>query len=109
MDGHVSEGVQNERLARLQAVIDAEQDAFNRRAIGTTFDVLFEKSGKYPGQLVGRSPYLQPVHVAASAALIGDTRRVKIHGLDRYSLFGDLVPDDLQERIAQPALMRAEA
>ena len=109
MDGQVPEAVQNERLARLQAVIDAEQDAFNRRAIGATFDVLFEKLGKYPGQLVGRSPYLQPVHVAASAALIGDIRRVKIHGLDRYSLFGDLVADDLAERAAAPALIGAEA
>jgi tRNA-2-methylthio-N6-dimethylallyladenosine synthase len=90
MEGQVLEAVQVERLARLQALIDTHQDAFNRRAVGSSFDVLFEKAGKYPGQLVGRSPYLQPVHVAASAELIGDIRRVSIHNIDRYSLFGDL-------------------
>jgi tRNA-2-methylthio-N6-dimethylallyladenosine synthase len=87
----VPEAVQIERLAWLQAAIDTQQDAFNRRAVGASFDVLFEKAGKYPGQLVGRSPYLQPVHVAAPMALIGEIRRVSIHDIDRYSLFGELV------------------
>jgi tRNA-2-methylthio-N6-dimethylallyladenosine synthase len=54
---------------------------------------LLEKPGKYAGQLVGRSPYLQPVHVAASPALIGEIRRVNIHDIDRYSLFGELTED----------------
>jgi tRNA-2-methylthio-N6-dimethylallyladenosine synthase len=93
MTGQVAEAVQIERLARLQATIDAEQDAFNRRAVGASFDVLLEKPGKYAGQLVGRSPYLQPVHVAASTALIGEIRRVNIHDIDRYSLFGELTED----------------
>jgi len=91
MTGTVPDAVQIERLARLQAAIDARQDAFNRRAVGGSLDVLFEKAGKYPGQLVGRSPYLQPVHVAAPMALIGEIRRVSIHDIDRYSLFGELV------------------
>jgi tRNA-2-methylthio-N6-dimethylallyladenosine synthase len=82
--------MQIERLARLQALIDAHQDEFNRRAVGGRFDVLFEKAGKYPGQLVGRSPYLQPVHVTASAELIGEIRSVRINDIDRYSLFGNL-------------------
>jgi tRNA-2-methylthio-N6-dimethylallyladenosine synthase len=90
MTGQVPEAVQIARLARLQAAIDAQQDAFNRRAVGARFDVLFEKPGKYAGQLVGRSPYLQPVHVAASAALIGEIRGVNIRDIDRYSLFGEL-------------------
>jgi tRNA-2-methylthio-N6-dimethylallyladenosine synthase len=90
MENQVPEAVQIERLARLQALIDTTQDAFNRRAVGGSFDVLFEKAGKYAGQLVGRSPYLQPVHVAASTALIGEIRRVSIHDIDRYSLFGEL-------------------
>ncbi len=34
-----------------------------RAGVGQTFDVLFEKPGRHPGQIVGRSPYLQPVHV----------------------------------------------
>jgi tRNA-2-methylthio-N6-dimethylallyladenosine synthase len=90
MENQVPEAVQIERLARLQALIDTTQDAFNRRAVGGSFDVLFEKAGKYAGQLVGRSPYLQPVHVTASTALIGEIRRVSIHDIDRYSLFGEL-------------------
>jgi tRNA-2-methylthio-N6-dimethylallyladenosine synthase len=91
MDGPIPEPVQIERLARLQAIIDAEQDLFNRRAIGRSCDVLFEKTGKNAGQLVGRSPYLQPVHITASEGLIGEIRRVNIHDIDRYSLFGDLL------------------
>ena len=108
MTGEVPEDVQIARLARLQALIDAHQDAFNRRAVGESFDVLFEKPGKYPGQLVGRSPYLQPVHVAAPAALIGEIRRVSINDIDRYSLFGDLESEAV--RLApRAALIGAEA
>jgi tRNA-2-methylthio-N6-dimethylallyladenosine synthase len=108
MADQVPEAVQIERLARLQAVIDAHQDVFNRRAVGGSFDVLFEKTGKYAGQLVGRSPYLQPVHVAAPAALIGEIRRVRINDIDRYSLFGTIEgADGLHEM--RPALMGAEA
>jgi tRNA-2-methylthio-N6-dimethylallyladenosine synthase len=103
MAGQVPDAVQIERLARLQAAIDVRQDAFNRRAVGAELDVLFEKAGKYPGQLVGRSPYLQPVHVAASVALIGEIRRVNIHDIDRYSLFGGLMESP------QAALADAEA
>jgi tRNA-2-methylthio-N6-dimethylallyladenosine synthase len=105
MDDHIPETVQVERLARLQALIDARQDAFNRRAIGGSFDVLFEKAGKFPGQLVGRSPYLQPVHVAAAPALIGEIHRVNIHDIERYSLFGDLV--ESMPAASQPTLMGA--
>jgi tRNA-2-methylthio-N6-dimethylallyladenosine synthase len=107
MAAQVAEAVQIERLARLQAVIDAQQDAFNRRAVDASFDVLFEKPGKYAGQLVGRSPYLQPVHVAASAALIGEIRRVNIHHIDRYSLFGDLSENATAK--PQAVLANAEA
>jgi tRNA-2-methylthio-N6-dimethylallyladenosine synthase len=103
MTGQIAETVQVERLAWLQSVIDARQDAFNRRAVGATFDVLFEKAGKYPGQLVGRSPYLQPVHVAASTALIGEIRRVKVNDIDRYSLFGNLMENTPAKSQALPA------
>src|SRR4029450_4665734 len=62
----------SERLQVLQASVNRAQAAFNAQCRGRTFDVLFEKSGRYPGQIVGRSPYLQPVQVMASAAMIGD-------------------------------------
>ena len=64
MDDQVPEAVKDERLQRLQ---DAHRAAAGRRSIarcvGMTFDVLFEKPGRHPGQIVGRSPYLQPVQV----------------------------------------------
>jgi tRNA-2-methylthio-N6-dimethylallyladenosine synthase len=107
MEGQVPEPVQVERLAYLQALIDRHQDIFNERAVGRRFDVLFEKPGKYPGQLVGRSPYLQPVHVTASTALIGEIRSVRINNIDRYSLFGDL--DDTPARQATAALAGMDA
>ena len=54
-------------------------------------DVLFEKSGRNLGQIVGRTPYLQPVHVQAPAALIGSVRAVRIEALTANSLKGSLV------------------
>ena len=79
-----------ERLARLQAAIERQQDAFNARCVGRTFDVLFEKAGRQPGQLVGRSPYLQPVQAFAPAAMIGDVVAVTITRTGANSLFGEL-------------------
>jgi tRNA-2-methylthio-N6-dimethylallyladenosine synthase len=86
----VDEAVKVERLARLQAEIDAHQASFNARCVGRGFDVLFEKPGRLPGQLVGRSPYLQPVQVMAPAALIGEVVAVTITRAGTNSLFGEL-------------------
>ena len=60
-----------ERLARIQALIHAQQTAFNRSCVGKTLPVLLEKPGRERGQLMGRSPYLQPVHVNGQKAQIG--------------------------------------
>jgi tRNA-2-methylthio-N6-dimethylallyladenosine synthase len=84
------EAVKSERLQRLQRSIDRQQADFNARCCGRTFDVLFEKPGQRPGQIVGRSPYLQPVHVMADAALIGKIAPVRIIKIEAYSLFGTL-------------------
>ena len=78
MPDQVDESVKSERLYRLQAAIDRNAAAFNGRCLGRTFDVLFEKQGRYPGQIVGRSPYLQPVQVMASKKLIGRLASVRI-------------------------------
>jgi tRNA-2-methylthio-N6-dimethylallyladenosine synthase len=80
-----------ERLARLQAAINRNQAAFNAGCRGRSFEMLFEKPGRLPGQLVGRSPYLQPVQVMAPSELIGEIRPVTITGLGSNSLFGELV------------------
>jgi tRNA-2-methylthio-N6-dimethylallyladenosine synthase len=86
----VPEPVKSERLARLQAAIDRRQAAFNADCVGRTLDVLFEKPGRLPGQLVGRSPYLQPVQVMAPPDLIGEVSPVTITGTGSNSLFGAL-------------------
>jgi tRNA-2-methylthio-N6-dimethylallyladenosine synthase len=87
----VPEAVKAERLARLQALIDAQQQRFNRSCVGRQFDVLFEKPGRHAGQIVGRSPYLQPVQVMAPVERIGTTAGVRIIAVSSNSLFGELV------------------
>src|SRR5690606_36258582 len=66
LQDQVPEPVKADRLARLQALLDAQQAAFAKGCVGQTMPVLFEKAGRREGQLVGRSPYLQPVHADAS-------------------------------------------
>ncbi len=61
----------DQRLERLQELIDSQQSAFNKAAIGTTVDVLFERPARKDGQIVGRTAYLQPAHVMASPDIIG--------------------------------------
>jgi len=90
MDGQVAEEAKSERLQRLQAAIDRRQEAFNHRCLGRTFDILFERPGRYSGQLVGRSPYLQPVQVTAPASLLGEVAAVTITEIASNSLFGAL-------------------
>ena len=80
----------DERLARLQELIDSQQSAFNRATIGTMVDVLFERSARNPGQIVGRTAYLQPAHVMAPETIIGQVLPVRIESLERYSLLGEL-------------------
>jgi tRNA-2-methylthio-N6-dimethylallyladenosine synthase len=80
----------DERLERLQNLIDSQQSAFNKATIGATVDVLFERAGRNPGQIVGRTAYLQPAHVMASSDIIGKILPVRIDSLERYSLLGEL-------------------
>ena len=86
----VSAAVMDERLVRLQELIDSQQSAFNAAAIGKSVDVLFERAARNPGQIVGRTAYLQPAHVTASADIIGQVLPVAIESLERYSLLGRL-------------------
>ena len=91
LPGQVPEEVKTERLARLQALLDEQQVAFNAAQIGRTLPVLFERKGRHEGQLVGRSPYLQGVHAAAPERLIGQIAAVRIEGASKNSLSGVLV------------------
>ncbi len=98
----VSAAEMDERLVRLQELIDSQQSAFNVAAIGNTVDVLFERAARNPGQIVGRTAYLQPAHVMAPPDIIGHVLSATIASLDRYSLLGELAaPADAQA--SQPA------
>ncbi|MBJ3777234.1 tRNA (N6-isopentenyl adenosine(37)-C2)-methylthiotransferase MiaB [Acuticoccus mangrovi] len=101
----VAEAEKSERLQRLQGLIAEQQRGFNRACVGRTLPVLLEKAGKREGQLVGRSPYLQPVHIPADAGVIGDIVTVAITAQEGNSLFG--VRADAPETGAPPA--RSEA
>jgi tRNA-2-methylthio-N6-dimethylallyladenosine synthase len=105
----VPEAVKVERLHRLQQAIDRHQAAFNARCLGKTFEVLFEKPGKRPGQLVGRSPWLQPVHALAPAALIGEIVPVTITEIGSNSLFGTLAVSSRHNEDSSAALAMAGA
>ncbi|MDP3174610.1 MAG: tRNA (N6-isopentenyl adenosine(37)-C2)-methylthiotransferase MiaB [Phenylobacterium sp.] len=88
MPGQVPEDVKSERLARLQALLETQQRAFNAAQAGKVLPVLFEKSGRYPGQIIGRSPYLQAVYLEAPDRLIGQIVAVEINRAGPNSLVG---------------------
>jgi tRNA-2-methylthio-N6-dimethylallyladenosine synthase len=93
MQETVSTADMDARLERLQNLIDSQQSAFNKAAIGKTIDVLFERAARNPGQIVGRTAYLQPAHVMASDDIIGQVLPVAVERLERYSLLGSLAGD----------------
>ena len=86
----VPEEVKRDRLARLQAVVEAQRQAFNAASVGSRMDVLFERPGRYRGQLTGKSPYLQQVQADAPADLIGEVVPVEIVASSTNSLFARL-------------------
>lgn len=72
MDGQISEEVKTDRLARLQALIAEQSLAFNQQMVGQRMQVLLERKGRRPGQLIGKSPWLQSVHMVCEGAQVGD-------------------------------------
>jgi tRNA-2-methylthio-N6-dimethylallyladenosine synthase len=91
VEKQLPEPVKAERLAELQALLQRHQRAFNAASVGTTMPVLFEKPGRHDGQLVGRSPWLQPVHADAGAEAIGQILPVRIAAARANSLAGSIV------------------
>ena len=91
MDGQIAEAVMVDRLARLQDAINADQLAFNAAGIGKRTTILLERKGRHPGQLVGKSPWLQSVHVVAGESQIGDMIEVDIVSAGPNSLAGEIV------------------
>jgi tRNA-2-methylthio-N6-dimethylallyladenosine synthase len=97
LDDQVPEEIKTERLMQLQNLLFEQQIAFNRSLIGKSISVLFEKQGRHPGQLTGKSPYLQSVHAEASPRLIGQCVDILITDASQNSLTGSVVT---QEKIA---------
>jgi tRNA-2-methylthio-N6-dimethylallyladenosine synthase len=95
----IPEDVKSARLQALQTLLSKQQNAFNRSCEGRTISVLFEKAGRKAGQAVGRSPYLQPVHVECAGGLLGEIRDVTIVEVQPNSLKGTLA-DARQKRTA---------
>jgi tRNA-2-methylthio-N6-dimethylallyladenosine synthase len=101
MENQVDENVKVERLARLQDLLNIHQREFNDKSVGMVMPVLFEREGKQKGQLIGRTPYMQSVHVTLSGVdetsqqeynlLMGDVKDVEIITAGPRSLEGLLV------------------
>ena len=92
----VDEGTKRDRLSRLQALLEAQRQAFNAASVGRTLDVLIEKIGRHAGQVGGRSPYLQAVHLDGDPGLIGTIVPVDILAVGPNSLQGRLSPGRAQ-------------
>ncbi len=90
------------RLRELQAALLEQQIAFNSACVGRTLDVLFTGPGRRAGQMSGRTPYLQPVHVLGDAGLIGRVVPVRITDARPNSLGGSLADAVFQPRIEEP-------
>ncbi len=91
MAKQVAEDEKDGRLARLQSLLETQRQAFNQAQIGAELPVLFEKPGRHEGQLIGRSPYLQSVHVEAPQSCLGTIAKVKIEGVTPNALAGVLL------------------
>ena len=89
MDDQIANEVADERLQRLQTLLVDQQTAFNAATLGRTTDILLERQGKLPGQLIGKSPWLQSVHVVAPGVNIGDIVTVDITESGPMSLKGE--------------------
>jgi tRNA-2-methylthio-N6-dimethylallyladenosine synthase len=93
MDDQITPTVMDDRLQRLQALINTQQAAFNAASTGTRTEILLERKGRQPGQLIGKSPWLQSVHIIAPEAKIGDMLRVDIASAGPNSLQGVIAED----------------
>ena len=91
LKGQVAENIKDERLSELQNILNEQQLSFNNRFIGKSFDVLLERTGKKDNQLVGKSPYMQAVHVKTKNYKIGDIVKINILRADKNSLEGKCI------------------
>jgi len=95
MDQQIAPEVMDERLQRLQALLNEQQYAFNQQTVGRSTDILLERQGKLEGQLIGKTPWLQSVHIISPDLQIGDLVDVEITQAGPNSLTGQI-----KERLA---------
>lgn len=88
----VPEAVKAARLAALQALLGRQQREFNDSKVGATVPVLFAEAGRRPGQMLGKSPWLQSVFVEGGAELAGRLADVRLVAAHPLSLAGEIVP-----------------
>ena len=93
--GQVPEAEKDRRLRALQALLRQQQARFNTACLDTTMAVLFTGPGRHPGQVAGRSSYLQPIHITGPIGLVGEERAVRIRDVHPNSLSGTLVQERL--------------
>jgi tRNA-2-methylthio-N6-dimethylallyladenosine synthase len=103
LPGQIDEAVKEHRLARLLDLLGAQQEDFNAALVGRVVPVLFERAGRRPGQVVGRSPYLQPIHIAGEASLIGQIAPVAVSAATKGSLTGTLAHPSVTACALEPA------
>jgi tRNA-2-methylthio-N6-dimethylallyladenosine synthase len=90
MSNCVPDEIMSERLSRLQDLLTSNQAGFNQSCLGESFTVLLDRKGRKEGQLAGRSPFMQPVHLQASAEYFGRIVQVRITDAFANSLTGSL-------------------
>ncbi len=90
-EDQIADEIMRERLAILQALVETRRQAFNAATVGRVVDVLFEKPGRHDGQIAGKSPYMQPVHVFGPPELVGRVLPAKITAAGSNSLSGEIV------------------
>jgi len=95
MDEQIAPDVMDERLQRLQALLNEQQYAFNQQTVGRTTDILLERQGKLDGQLIGKTPWLQSVHIISPDLKIGDLVEIEVTQAGPNSLTGQI-----KERLA---------
>jgi len=99
LDKQIPEAVKDARLYKLQALLREQQDAFNAATVGATVPVLYERAGRNPGQLVGKTPWLQAVHAQLPDGAAGKVIPTRILASGSNSLSG-VVLDQTQERLS---------
>ena len=87
----IDDSVLDKRLNKIQKVLNEQQKIFNETFLDKEVDVLFTNCGKKSNQYVGRTPFLQPVHVFSSRNLIGKILKIKIERLTSFSFHGRIL------------------